>query len=156
MRVGAVCRMVAGDSGWPIWITVYNECESFPSNAFVNFLRMSTAAPVRPETSRSKPAATVNRTDYLIEQRITEACRALWWAEMVRNCLRLVLGAMAWTLVWLIVDQWIYSPGMGLRVVVWIAAVACACWYVWNKILPLLRMWHKIYQESGNNPVFKP
>ncbi|MDG2223172.1 MAG: circumsporozoite protein- membrane associated protein, partial [Rubripirellula sp.] len=100
---------------------------------------MSTAAPVRPETSRSKPAAAVNRTDHLIEQRITEACRALWWAEMVRNCLRLVLGAMAWTLVWLVVDQWIYSPGIGLRVVVWIAAVAFACWYVWGRILPLLR-----------------
>ncbi|MEE2936059.1 MAG: circumsporozoite protein- membrane associated protein, partial [Planctomycetota bacterium] len=89
--------------------------------------------------SRSKPAVTVNRTDDLIEQRITEACRALWWAEMVRNCLRLVLGAMAWTLVWLVVDQWIYSPGMGSRVVVWIMTVAFACWYTRNKILPLLR-----------------
>ncbi|MDA8744685.1 hypothetical protein N9N28_08640 [Rubripirellula amarantea] len=60
--------------------------------------------------ARSKSAS-----DELIETRIDEACRALWWAECVRRCLRLVQGILVALFAWIVIDQWIYSPSPLIR-----------------------------------------
>ena len=75
----------------------------------------------------------------VIESRIEEACRALWWSELTRSILAILLTLAAVLLGWVLIDQWVVSAGRGLRLAVFAAAVGWAGWYVWRRIVPLMR-----------------
>ena len=81
-----------------------------------------TAPAPPPASPPNKAGSGVSVTDRLIDERIGEACRALWWAEIVRSGLRLVILSIGVLLLWVVIDQWVYSPGNGLRVVLFLAA----------------------------------
>ena len=90
-------------------------------------------------TVTSPPAsASTSPADELITQRIAEACRALWWAEIVRRGVLFAILFMSALLVWAIIDQWIYSPGTLGRVIAWIVLVAATVWYFIQRIYPIL------------------
>ena len=102
---------------------------------------MATVAP--PPQVPKKPGASsgakVSGADRLIEDRIEEAQRALWWAELVRSTLTLAIVGILVLLTWLVVDQWIYSPGMLARLLISLGLLGMGSWYVFRRVLPLLR-----------------
>jgi hypothetical protein len=99
---------------------------------------MSIASPP-PVVPPSAGAGTAKSgADELIDIRIVEACKALWWAELVRASLRLVITGLGVVLVWVIVDQWIYSPGPTLRIAAFAVLLLSLGWYLWWRVVPLL------------------
>ncbi|TWU06339.1 hypothetical protein [Stieleria varia] len=97
---------------------------------------MSTAAaPPQLSPSAGKPSPSV---DGLIQQRITETQRALWWGELTRTALLLTIVTMAAVLTWVIVDQWLYSPGIPLRVLAFAALIGWCVWFFIRRGLPIL------------------
>ncbi len=98
---------------------------------------MSIAPPPNP-APQTTGSSTSSVSDQLIDARIVEACKALWWAEVVRTLLRLVIVAIGLLLVWVVVDQWVYSPGNGLRIVLFAAICVSLVWYVLRRVVPLL------------------
>lgn len=104
---------------------------------------MSSVAPPRtgpPSTdSRSKASGAKSTSEQLISARIVEACKALWWAEVVRSLLRLVISAIVVLFAWVLMDQWVYSPGSGMRTVFFAAICGCLVWYLVRKVVPLLQ-----------------
>ena len=96
---------------------------------------MSTIAPpaVTPNASSPQSAA-----DQLIDQRIEEARRALWWSELTRIGLTVVIGSMLALLTWLLVDHWIYSPGRFVRVICFVGLVAAGLWYLIRRAWPVM------------------
>ncbi|MFK8111882.1 MAG: circumsporozoite protein- membrane associated protein [Rubripirellula sp.] len=100
---------------------------------------MSIAAPPKSNSPEPPPAGgAVSQADQLIEQRIAEACRALWWAELTRSVLRAVIAIIVLMLVWVIVDQWVYSPGVLVRTLLFVASVSALGGYGWFRVRPLL------------------
>ncbi|MDE0863768.1 MAG: circumsporozoite protein- membrane associated protein, partial [Rubripirellula sp.] len=100
---------------------------------------MATIAPP-PTTSHQanpRPKTTPSGTDQLIDERIEEACRSLWWAELIRSGLKLVITTIIAILVWLVVDQWVYSPNVAVRSVVFVGLLGLAGWYLKVRVLPL-------------------
>ena len=95
---------------------------------------------VAPPSCIAQPngSGTKTASEQLIDARIVEACRALWWAEFVRTLLRLVIAAIGLLLFWVVFDQWIYSPGSGLRIVFFTATCVSLVWYVFRRVVPLL------------------
>ncbi|MCO8122398.1 circumsporozoite protein- membrane associated protein, partial [Stieleria sp. TO1_6] len=92
---------------------------------------MSIATP--PVAPRKTSAA-----DQLIEQRIDEARRALWWSELTRTGLQVVIATMLALLAWLIMDQWIYSPGPLVRALCFLSLAAAAGWFLYRKAWPVI------------------
>ena len=76
--------------------------------------------------------------DQLIDQRIDEARRALWWGELVRTLLAIVIGSMVAILAWLLFDHWIYASGPLLRTLSLLALIAIATWFVVRRVWPVL------------------
>ncbi len=76
--------------------------------------------------------------DQLIEERIGEACKALWWAEVVRSGLRLLILSIVALLVWVIIDQWVYSPGRGVRLIAFAGMCVLVVYYAWRRVVPLM------------------
>lgn len=102
---------------------------------------MSITAPPRVESPRAKSTSTgktVSGADDMIVARIAEASAALWWAEVVRTTLRMIISSIAVLLAWVVIDQWVYSPGMGLRTVALAALAAWLGWYVYRNLYPLI------------------
>jgi hypothetical protein len=93
---------------------------------------MSTATPPVRSTK-------VSETETLIDQRVEEARRALWWSEATRTFLVAVIAAMVAVLAWLIVDHWIYSPGPLARSVCLIGLVTAIAVYLYRRGWPLIR-----------------
>ncbi|MGI9472407.1 MAG: circumsporozoite protein- membrane associated protein, partial [Rubripirellula sp.] len=102
---------------------------------------MATVSPPPKPPAKASVSAQANASgaDRLIDERIEEAQRALWWAELIRSSLTFVIAAIVALLVWLIIDQWIYSPGIGVRLVISLGLLAIASTYVVRVVLPLLR-----------------
>ncbi|PHQ32517.1 midas domain-containing protein [Rhodopirellula bahusiensis] len=75
----------------------------------------------------------------MIQSRIDAARSALWRAELTRQILRGVLVGMAAMLAWVVMDQWIWSPGMIGRVVVASIAILAAVVYVVRSVWPVTR-----------------
>ncbi|NNE00200.1 MAG: hypothetical protein HKN47_23010 [Pirellulaceae bacterium] len=98
---------------------------------------MSTATRASSPTLTSDPGAT-SSADRLISERIAEACRALWWAEVVRRGLFLTISLIVAVMVWVVVDQWIYSPGVIVRLLAGLAVAGSAVWYVVFQVVPVL------------------
>ncbi|WP_149495002.1 hypothetical protein [Roseiconus lacunae] len=92
---------------------------------------MSTAAPSSNRQSRSN-------ADQLIDDRIEEARRALWWSELTRAVLKIVIGSMSALLVWLVVDHWIYAPSMAVRLVCFLVFLGVIAWYLARRTWPLI------------------
>ena len=80
-----------------------------------------------------------HQVDQFIDAKIDESRRLLWRAELVRGVLGLLLGVNAFALFWLILDQWIYSPGPLLRSVALFSLVALVGAYGWRQLIPILR-----------------
>ncbi|QEF96266.1 hypothetical protein Mal15_02930 [Stieleria maiorica] len=99
---------------------------------------MSTVAPpVSPSQHTGEPARR-SAAEQLIEQRIEEARRALWWSELTRTCLMVVIGSMLALLVWLVMDHWFYSPGRLVRSISFVSLVAVACWFLIRRAWPVM------------------
>ncbi len=81
------------------------------------------------------PATSQDATEMFVRSRIETAQTALWRAELTRRVLTVVIAMMAIGLLWVAMDQWIFSPGrvgrtlaaMGLS----IALVAYIYWQLW-------------------------
>ncbi len=100
---------------------------------------MSTAVPPPVQSSSQRDvAAAPADADRLIEQRIHEACEALWWSELTRAILKLLILSIMITLVWVVIDQWIYSPNTTPRWVIFFALIASGIWYLARFVVPLL------------------
>ncbi|PNY38107.1 circumsporozoite protein- membrane associated protein [Rhodopirellula baltica] len=82
----------------------------------------------------------VNRSaaEQIIDERIEEARRALWWSEITRAVLKIAIGSMAALLAWLVLDHWIYSPGMSIRVLAFAAFLGVVIWYFVRHTWPLM------------------
>ena len=76
---------------------------------------MSVATPTKTSSRPATKGSDRVAPDQLIATRIAEACRALWWAELVRTALGMVVIATSAVLIWSVIDQWIYSPGRLIR-----------------------------------------
>ena len=76
--------------------------------------------------------------DQFIDAKIEESRRLIWRAELVRSVLGLIVGLNVFVLIWLILDQWIYSPGSLLRFLCLISLLALVGLYCWRYILPIL------------------
>lgn len=75
----------------------------------------------------------------LIDERIEEACRALWWAELVRGGLTLLLVTMTALLAWVAFDHWIHAGGFLVRGIALAGLIAGAGWFFVRRIVPLFR-----------------
>ncbi|TWU34489.1 hypothetical protein [Novipirellula artificiosorum] len=102
---------------------------------------MSLSAPPTPgPTPASAPKAkSFDPVASLLDERISEAQNALWWAELVRGTLKTVLGSFAAIGAWVIFDQWVYSPGYLGRVLFFSLLVAWMVSRFFYRILPVLR-----------------
>ncbi|MDA7893559.1 hypothetical protein N9B38_01470, partial [bacterium] len=100
---------------------------------------MATIAPPPPArpTPASGPKTKPNGADQLIDQRIEDACRSLWWAELIRAGLKLTIATIASLFIWLVIDQWIYSPNIPMRCAVFVGLAGLAIWFVKSRVLPL-------------------
>ena len=100
---------------------------------------MATVAPPPPESP--PPASGIHRVpsaaDQLIEERIENARRSLWWAELIRAGLKLALATIFTLLAWMVIDQWVYSPGIVVRCGTFIVFLGTALWFFKCRVLPL-------------------
>ncbi len=98
----------------------------------------TTASPTPPPSTPREPNA-FDSVAALVESRIGEAQKALWWAELIRSLLRILIGAVVAVLVWVVVDQWLYSPGRGARIVGFIALLSWVVSQALLRVVPVLR-----------------
>ena len=102
---------------------------------------MSTVAPpaVNPTTQQPpQNAPTRSPAESLIEQRISEAQSALWWAELIRNGLFFVIVVLSALLIWVLMDHWIYAPGFFIRSIAFIGLVGWAVWFSVRRLYPVV------------------
>ncbi len=99
---------------------------------------MSIASPPPASASPKAGGATRIGSDQLIETRIAEACQALWWAELVRTVLGMVVFSIVALLIWVVIDQWIYSPGRLMRLAACLALLTLLGAYVYRRLRPLI------------------
>ena len=99
---------------------------------------MATAT-FKPASQNPDDASKLTVGEELIASTIAQAQAALWRAELSRCLLKLIIAAMAVTLVWVAVDQWIWSPGWPVRLAVLLAALGAAAWWITMRVTPLMR-----------------
>ncbi|TWU45468.1 hypothetical protein Q31b_06400 [Novipirellula aureliae] len=95
-------------------------------------------SPARREKSATNPSPSFDAISELVESRIAEAQNALWWAELTRVGLKTLLGALVGVLLFVVIDQWIYSPGILLRVGWFGAWLVWMGWMIFSRIIPVL------------------
>jgi hypothetical protein len=104
----------------------------------------SAAKKQTPQKNARGRLASDEAADLLISARIDEARRALWWGELVRHCLRLVLGIMISIGVWILIDHWLLSrPSLSsmnpwARVVALASLIGGSAVYAWFQVVPLI------------------
>ncbi|MCC9600626.1 hypothetical protein LOC67_08635 [Stieleria sp. JC731] len=76
--------------------------------------------------------------EHVINERIEEARRALWWSELTRSVLRILIGGMSALLLWLVLDHWVYSPSIGVRVLCFAGSIGAGVWYFVRHTWPLM------------------
>ena len=96
-------------------------------------------SPSAPQSSSRASSAQSLRAKQLIDERIDEACQALWWAELTRVMLRLVIVSIGILLAWLVVDQWVFAPGPLVRWTLLAIIMVGLGWYFHRNTLPLFR-----------------
>ncbi len=101
---------------------------------------MSTITPPPAIYAPSKGAVSdrPSAAEKLIESRIAEAAASLWWAELTRRILGLIIALVAGLLIWLIFDHWISSPGMVVRSAALLSALIAAGTYLYLRVLPMI------------------
>ena len=99
---------------------------------------MATAT-FKPTSQNTDDASKLTVGEELIAATIAQAQAALWRAELSRCLLKLVVAAMAVTLAWVAIDQWIWSPGWPVRLAVLLAAIGTAVWWIAMRLTPLMR-----------------
>ncbi|MDB4664363.1 hypothetical protein OAE63_00005, partial [bacterium] len=100
---------------------------------------MATLAPPppAPPTPAPGPKTKPNGADELINERIEDARRSLWWSELIRVGLKLAIASIVVIFLWLVIDQWIYSPNVPVRCAIFIGLLGLATWCVKRRVLPL-------------------
>jgi len=102
---------------------------------------MATLAPPPPAPPTPGPGpgpkTKPNGADELINERIEDARRSLWWAELIRVGLKLAIASIVVIFLWLVIDHWIYSPNVPVRCTIFIGLLGLAIWYVKRRVLPL-------------------
>ena len=100
---------------------------------------MATIAPPppAPPSPARGPQNRSNGADQLINARIEDARRSLWWAELIRTVLKLVISLIIAVFAWLIIDQWVYSPNVAVRCIVFVGLLGLTSLYVKRRVLPL-------------------
>ncbi|TWT86044.1 hypothetical protein Pla100_62530 [Neorhodopirellula pilleata] len=95
-----------------------------------------------PSQSPQAPTRPVRREsiERFVFDRIAEAQNALWRAELLRRLLTLAIAALAGLLLWWIIDQWIWSPGIIGRTVLLSSAVVAVVIYVAVRLGPVSRL----------------
>ena len=99
---------------------------------------MSIASPPKPSATASPSGSARVASEHVIHSRIEEACRALWRAELVRTVLGMVVFSITALLIWVVIDQWIYSPGRWLRLAAFLGMVALIGRYLYVRVRPLI------------------
>jgi len=99
---------------------------------------MATAT-FKPTSQNTDDGSKLTVGEELIASTIAQAQAALWRAELSRCLLKLVVAAMAVTLVWVAIDQWIWSPGWPVRLAVLLTVVGAAAWWITMRVAPLMR-----------------
>jgi len=90
------------------------------------------------DRSSDRGKSGIDRADSLIQQRIAEARRALWMAEMIRATLWWAIVMMMAILLWVIVDQWVYAGGWFTRSLAASGFLFLSAAYLWRRVFPLL------------------
>ena len=85
----------------------------------------------------AKTAPAPHGADQVINERIEDARRSLWWAELIRTGLKFTITSILALFVWLVIDQWVYSPNVPVRCIVFLALVGWAIWYIKSRVVPL-------------------
>lgn len=100
----------------------------------------------QPTTASPTPPPAANRDQNafqsvasLIESRIREAQNALWWSEFIRSILRIFIGVFVAVLLWVVLDQWIYTPGMLARVAGFIVLLGWVVHQAVTRVLPVIK-----------------
>ena len=93
-------------------------------------------APPSPSAPRGRQEKS-NGADQLINDRIEDARRSLWWAELIRTGLKLAIALIVSVFAWLVIDQWVYSPNVAVRCIVFISLLGLASLYIKRRMLPL-------------------
>ncbi|WP_442507960.1 circumsporozoite protein- membrane associated protein [Novipirellula sp. SH528] len=100
----------------------------------------------QPTTASPAPPPAANRDQNafqsvasLIESRIREAQNALWWSEFIRSILRIFIGVFVAVLLWVVMDQWIYTPGTLARVVGFSALIGWVVHQGITRVLPVIK-----------------
>lgn len=99
---------------------------------------MATAT-IKPAAQNTGDVSKLTVGEELIAATIAQAQAALWRAELSRSLLKLVVAAMVVTLAWVAIDQWIWSPGWTVRLVVLTSAIGAAAWWITTRVAPLAR-----------------
>ncbi|EMI21435.1 circumsporozoite protein- membrane associated protein, partial [Rhodopirellula maiorica SM1] len=100
----------------------------------------------QPTTASQAPPPAANRDQNafqnvasLIESRIREAQNALWWSEFVRSILRIFIGVFVAVLLWVVLDQWIYTPGMIARLAGFVVLLGWVVHQAVTRVFPVLK-----------------
>ncbi|MGB0758729.1 MAG: hypothetical protein ACPGPS_04320, partial [Rubripirellula sp.] len=100
---------------------------------------MATIAPPppAPPSPTRGPQNKSNGAEQLINERIEDARRSLWWAELIRTGLKLAIITILAVFGWLVIDQWIYSPNVAVRCLIFLSLLGVGSWYIKRRVLPL-------------------
>lgn len=99
---------------------------------------MATAT-FKPAARNTDDVSKLTVGEELIAATIVQAQSALWRAELSRCLLKLVIASMAVTLAWVAIDQWIWSPGWPVRLLVLTSAIGAVAWWIATRVAPLMR-----------------
>ncbi|MCM2373832.1 circumsporozoite protein-membrane associated protein [Aporhodopirellula aestuarii] len=94
---------------------------------------------IRNSDAAPHPAPGGSIESFVLE-RIASAQSALWRAELTRRVLTLVIAAMAVGLVWLVMDQWIWSPGVLGRSLIAIGLIGSTAAYAYFRLWPVVHL----------------
>lgn len=84
-------------------------------------------------------AASVDRGDTLIAERIRRAQRAIRRTDIALTLVMWLACLMAVMLVWVLVDHWIIEIGPVLRVGAFLAVLAGSAWFLWRRLGVIVR-----------------
>ena len=100
---------------------------------------MTRTAPLPSKAQPKQAGRRSTAADEFLQQKIEEAQNSLWWAEFTRASLQSVLILIAAVGLWVLMDQWLFSPGNAAR---WMSLGIIAfgmAFFLIRRVLPLFR-----------------
>ncbi|MEL7267548.1 MAG: hypothetical protein AAFP69_22440, partial [Planctomycetota bacterium] len=74
-----------------------------------------------------------------VRERVSRARSALWWFEVTRAVLAILIGGLALVLAWVLIDHWIYAAGVPMRITAFVGLVAGCLYTLLMFFLPIVR-----------------